>query len=516
MVFTSPRPPAPVPNTSLTGFVLRDAARYPDRVAVTDLTGRTAYTYGELVAGARRAATGLYRLGFRQHDVLAVLAPNVPEYAIAYHAAAIAGGVVVALNPLDTVDDLAEHLDRTGARFLVTMPDQLERAAELAARTKVTVTVVFGDAAGASPFAELLACDAVPWEPDVNPAQDVVTILHSSGSTGFPKGVQLTHRNMTANVLQTILGVPLGEHERVLAVPPFHHAFGLIMVLNASLAQGATIVTMPRFEPEAYLRAIQDHRITRLYVVPTIAVLLARSPLVDRYDLSSLRQIVSGGAALDPAVARQCRQRLGCEVGQGYGLTEALVSFMQFTPAQPSGSVGPSTTNVECRIVDVRTGRELGRNQDGEILIRGPHVMQGYLDAPDATRDVLEPDGFLHTGDLGHIDDDGELTIVDRIKELIKYKGQQVSPVELEAVLMTHPKVGDVAVIGVPDDEASEVPKAFVVAGEPVSAEDILAFVAERVAPYKKVRQVEFVDRIPRTPVGKIERRSLKERKHAI
>jgi len=180
-----------------------------------------------------------------------------------------------------------------------------------------------------------------------------------------------------------------------------------------------------------------------------------------------------------------------------------------------SASVGRNTPNIECKIIDVATGDELGRNKNGEILIRGPHVMKGYLNAEDATRKVLEPDGFLHTGDLGHVDDDGDLFIVDRIKELIKYKGQQVSPVELEAILMSHPKVADAAVIGVPDEEASEIPKGFVVAKQPATSEEIMAFVAERVAPYKKIRQLEFIDQIPRTPVGKVERRSLKERERA-
>jgi acyl-CoA synthetase (AMP-forming)/AMP-acid ligase II len=374
---------------------------------------------------------------------------------------------------------------------------------------------VFGQADGATPFSALLGTGAeLPVSP-VDADQDVVTLLHSSGSTGYPKGVMLTHRNMIANVLQTSLAAPLAEHEKVLAVPPFHHAFGLIMAMNASLLQCATIVTVPRFDPEAYLRAIQDHRITRLYIVPTIAVLLAKSPLVDDYDLSSLREIVSGGAALDPAIARRCRQRLGCRIAQGYGLTEALVSFMQLENSEASASVGPATTNIECKIIDVTTGTELGNNQNGEVLIRGPHVMKGYLDDAEATRKVLEPDGFLHTGDLGHVDDRGELFLVDRIKELIKYKGQQVSPVELETILMTHPEVRDAAVVGVWDEEAGEVPKGFVVTTGPATPEEIMGFVAERVAPYKKIRQLEFIGEIPRTPVGKIERRSLKARHRA-
>lgn len=508
MIFTGPRPRVHVPETTFTSFVLQHAEQYPDRVAAVDVDGENGYTYGELASAVRRAATGLRARGFGRGAVLAVLAPNLPEYPIAFHAAALAGGTVVVLNPLDTADDLTAHLNEADARLLVTVPSEMAKAAVLTARTKVEEIIVFGEARGATSFSALLA-DGVPPEPTVDPAQDVVALLHSSGSTGYPKGVMLTHRNMIANVLQTSLVAPLGEDERVLAVPPFHHAFGLIMTMNASLLQGATLVTMPRFDPEAYLKAIQDHRITRLYVVPTIAVLLAKSPLVDRYDLSSLRSIVSGGAALDPGTAELCRQRLGVSIGQGYGLTEALVSFMQLADRVTPGSVGPNSPNIECRIVDITTGEELGYNQDGEVLIRGPHVMKGYLNAPEATAAVLEPDGFLHTGDLGHVDEDGELFLVDRIKELIKYKGQQVSPVELEAVLMSHPKVTDAAVIGVPDEEASEIPKGFVVTRELVTPEEIMAFVAERVAPYKKIRRIEFIDQIPRTPVGKIERRSL-------
>jgi acyl-CoA synthetase (AMP-forming)/AMP-acid ligase II len=512
MIFTSPHPRALIPDIPLTSFVLQRAERYADRLATVDVAGTNAYTYGELATGVRRAAAGLHDMGFQKGDVLAMLTPNVPEYPIAYHAAAVAGGAVLGLDPLGTADDLTTQLNEADARFLLTLPSEVDKAAELATRTKVEEIIVFGEAPDVRPFAALLAADDTPPDPPIYPAWDVVTLLHSSGSTGYPKGVMLTHRNMIANVVQTSMGAPLCGTEQVLAVPPFHHAFGLIMAMNASLLQGATIVTMSRFEPEGYLQAIQDHRVTRLYIVPTIAVLLARSPLVDRYDLSSVREIVSAGAALDPQIARQCEQRLGCRVYQGYGLTEALVSFMQLKDSEPNGSVGPAAPNNECKIVDVTTGEELGRNQNGEVLIRGPHVMKGYLNAEEATRKVLEPDGFLHTGDLGYVDDNGDLFIVDRIKELIKYKGQQVSPVELEAILVSHPKIADAAVIGVPDEEASEVPKAFVVATGRVTPKEIMAFVAERVAPHKKIRQIEFVDRIPRTPLGKIERRGLRER----
>jgi acyl-CoA synthetase (AMP-forming)/AMP-acid ligase II len=514
MIFTSPHPRVDVPDISLTSYVLQRAEQHAGKVATVDVSGGRQYTYGELAAAVRRAAAGLHARGFRKGDVLAMLAPNVPEYPFAFHAAAMAGGTVVVLNPLDTAEDLATHLNEAGARLLVTMPSEVAKATALIGRTSVEEILVFGEADGATSFSSLLADDAPP-DPAIDPSQDVVTILHSSGSTGYPKGVMLTHRNMVASALQTSVVAPSAEDERVLAVPPFHHAFGVSMVMNAGLLQGATLVTMPRFEPGAFLKAIQEHRITRLYAVPTMIVLLAKSPMVDQYDLSSLRYIVSGGAALDPEIGRLCEQRLGCRVGQGYGLTEGLPSFMQLDDSTSRGSVGRNAPNIECKIIDIATGEELGPNATGEILYRGPHVMKGYLNAEEATRKVLEPDGYLHTGDLGYVDDNGELFIVDRLKELIKYKGQQVSPVELEAVLMSHPKVADAAVIGVPDEDATELPKGFVVAKEPATPEEIMAFVAERVAPYKKIRRIEFIDQIPRTPIGKIERRSLKEREHA-
>lgn len=503
-------PHVEIPRTSLTSFVLQHAEEYGSDLAVVDVSGSRSYTFAELASQVRRAARGLRDRGFRKGDVLAILAPNVPEYPIAFHAAALAGGVVVALNPLDTSDDLVARLEEAGARFLVTVPHEMPKVTGFLDRTDVEEVVVLGEADGATPFSALLGDDAIV-ETAIDPDEDVVTVLHSSGSTGLPKGVLLTHRNMIAKALLTSMVAPTGRGAKALAMPPFHHAFGLSMMMNASLYQGTALVTMERFDPEAFLRAIEEHRITELYIVPTIAVLLAKSPLVDRFDLSSLRSIVSGGASLDPGIAQLVRDRIGCEIGQGYGMTESMVSFMQ-PPGATSASVGLTAPGVECKIVDVTTGRELGRNENGEVLLRGPQVMKGYLNAPEATRQTLEPDGFLHTGDLGYLDDDGELFIVDRIKELIKYKGQQVSPVELEAVLMRHPKITDAAVIGVPDEESSEIPKGFIVVNDVISAKEIMDWVAERVAPYKKIRQIEFVDSIPRTPVGKIERRTLSTR----
>ncbi|AXX31464.1 AMP-binding protein [Actinosynnema pretiosum subsp. pretiosum] len=515
MIFSGP--PVEIPGVNLAEFVLRRADAYGDTPAVVDVSGGGQCTYAELAATARGCAAGLRARGFGPGDVLAVLAPNCPEYPAIAHAATGAGGAVVVLNPLDTERDLAARLTESGARLLVVAPADLERATALAAEVGVEEVLTTAPAPGARPFTAL-ADDAATGGPvrALDPARDPAALLHSSGSTGHPKTVVLTHRNLVAKALLTSMVAPIEPGEVVLAVPPFHHAFGLTMMMNATLLQGGTLVTMPRFDPEGFLRAVQDHRVTRLYVVPTMAVLLARSPLVEEYDLSSLRSIVSGGAALDPEIARLVRARIGCRIAQGYGLTESMVSFMQSDHPATESSVGTPAPGVECRVVDTGTGEELNAEETGEVLIRGPQVMRGYLAAGTtdtaATAEVLGPDGFLRTGDLGYVGSDGELVLVDRIKELIKYKGQQVSPVELESVLLKHPGVADAAVVGVPDEEASEIPKGFVVAKGATTAEELMAYVAERVAPYKKIRRIEFVDRIPRTPVGKVERRALRDR----
>jgi acyl-CoA synthetase (AMP-forming)/AMP-acid ligase II len=277
---------------------------------------------------------------------------------------------------------------------------------------------------------------------------------------------------------------------------------------------------MPRFELEPFLQAVQQYRITRLFLAPPIVVALAKHPLVDKYDLSSVKVIFSGAAPLDAETAKRCGERLNCRISQGYGLTETSPvshSVPDFEPNVVPGSVGPSLPNTECKVVDVATGEELGRNQDGEIWIRGPLVMKGYLNNEAATSASIDEDGFFHTGDIGHIDDRDEYFIVDRLKELIKYKGFQVPPAELEAVLLSHPKVADAAVIGIPDDEAGEIPKGFVVLKDPsATPEELMAFVAEKVAPHKKIRRLEVVDEIPKSASGKILRRVLKEREKAM
>jgi acyl-CoA synthetase (AMP-forming)/AMP-acid ligase II len=514
-VVLSPHPDVTVPDLPLHEFVLADAMRRADQAALVDGPSGRTITYGQLAGGVRRVAAGLAARGFAKGDVFAIFSPNLPEYALAFYGVSAAGGVNTTISPLYTADELTRQLDDAGARFLLTVPPFLDKALEAAGRSGVEEVFVLGEAEGATPFAALLTAGETPPAVAIDPAEDLVALPYSSGTTGVSKGVMLTHRNLVANLCQGEPVLLAGEAERLIAVLPFFHIYGLVVLMASALSRGSTLVTMPRFDLEQFLTLVQDQRITRAYLVPPIVLALAKHPLVDKYDLSSLQSIFSGAAPLDAGLERACADRLSCEVMQGWGLTETspVVTTNYNTPDGPQpGSVGVPLPNTEMRVVDPATGADVSRGETGELLVRGPQVMKGYLNAPEATAAMLDPDGWLHTGDLGTIDEAGYVYIVDRVKELIKYKGLQVAPAELEAVLVSHPAVGDAAVVRFPDEEAGEVPKAFVVASTPVDPAELMAFVAERVAPYKKIRQVEFVDEIPKAASGKILRRVLMDR----
>jgi acyl-CoA synthetase (AMP-forming)/AMP-acid ligase II len=291
-----------------------------------------------------------------------------------------------------------------------------------------------------------------------------------------------------------------------------------VVVLNMGLYSGATIVTMPRFELESFLQAVQDYHVSLAHVVPPVVLMLSKNPLVDNYKLPKLKTIFSGAAPLGEDLTRACMERLGCHIRQGYGMTETS-PVTHSSPAPPMdakfGSVGVAAPNTECKIVDLATGEALGPGQKGEVCVRGPQIMKGYLNKPEATAQTIDVENWLHTGDIGYYDEDGNFFIVDRAKELIKYKGFQVPPAELEALLLSHPSVADAAVIPYPDEEAGEVPKGIIVLRAPTAPEEIMEFVAERVAPHKRIRHLEFVDKIPKSPSGKILRRVLVEMEKA-
>jgi 4-coumarate--CoA ligase len=513
MIHHSPLPDVTIPEQPLTPFVLRRVADLPDKPALIDgASGRT-LTYAQLDDAVRRFAGGLVAKGFGKGDVLAIMAPNIPEYAVVFHGAAMAGGTVTTINPTYTDTEVHHQLEDSSASMLVTVPMFLDTARKGAEGTKVEDIYLLGDptddvASVMSLFGEPLA-EQVAVDLD-----DVVALPYSSGTTGLSKGVMLTHRNLVANIVQVLEPANISEDDTFVAVLPFFHIYGMQVLMNTGLAAGATIVTLPRFDLEQFLQAHQDHGVTRSFVAPPIVVALAKHPIVDQYDLSKVDQVFSGAAPLSAELALECGERLDCEVVQGYGMTElSPVTHLTVPGGFKPGSVGVTAPNTELLVVDIATGEPLGTDADGEVWVRGPQVMKGYLNNATATADTIDSDGWLHTGDVGHVDADGHLYIVDRLKELIKYKGFQVPPAELEALLLTHPAVADAAVIGVPDDEAGEIPVGYVVLkpGQDPTEEDIIAFTAERVAHYKQLRKVSIIDAIPKSASGKILRRVLRD-----
>jgi acyl-CoA synthetase (AMP-forming)/AMP-acid ligase II len=509
-IVRSDLPDVPVGGATVPAHVLAGAERFGDKPALIDAATGRSISYRNLAAGVERVAANLAARGFGAGDMLALYSPNLPEYAVAAYGAMAAGGIVTGANPMLTVEELAGQLADSRARVLVTVPPLLERARAAAEKAGVAEVVVFGDAGlfgdNGHPPARAL----------IDPERDLATLPYSSGTTGLPKGVELTHASLVTNARQSqaILGFRSGDV--VLAVAPFFHVMGFTIVLPASLAAGATIVTLARFELDAFLRAIQQYRVTLTIVVPPIALALAGHPLVDSYDVSSLRALGVGAAPLGAGPERRCAERLGCLTSQGLGMTEATGLIAVGPLDQPRrGSVGRLIPNTEARIVDPDSGNDLAAGRTGELWVRGPQLMRGYRDRPEATAHTIDADGWLHTGDLCYFDEDGYLYVVDRLKELIKCNGYQVAPAELEHLLLTHPAVADAAVVPRPDPEDGEVPVAHVVLRATATSQELLSYVAERVAPYKRLRAVQITDSVPRSPAGKLLRRVLVEAERA-
>jgi acyl-CoA synthetase (AMP-forming)/AMP-acid ligase II len=518
MITKSPYPDITIPDSAFTPFVLQKAAALGNKAALIEgPTGRT-ITYAQLADKITRVASSLTQRGFAKGQVFGILSPNLPEYAIAFHAVASLGGIATLVNPLYTEHEIGLQLKDASARFLVTVPALLEKAQAAGVEAGVEEIFVFGSAAGVTSFDSLLDGDGNVPDVTINPSEDLVALPYSSGTTGLSKGVMLTHRNLVSNLKQMEGLNYFSESDTLICVLPLFHIYGLVVILNMGLYMGTTIVMMPRFDLETFLQAAQDYEVSLAHLVPPIVLSLSKNPLVDKYRLPKLRTIFSGAAPLGEDLTQACMDRLGCHIRQGYGMTETS-PVTHSSPASAAetkfGSVGVCAPNTECKIIDLETGEALGPKQRGEVCVRGPQIMKGYLNRPDATAQTIDADGWLHTGDIGYVDADGHFFIVDRAKELIKYKGFQVPPAELEAVLLTHPCIADAAVIPCPDDEAGEVPKAVIVLRQEAEAGAILDFVAERVAPHKRIRYLEFTEQIPKSPSGKILRRVLVDREKA-
>ncbi len=514
-VFRSPYAQVNIPETvSLARFLIQRGKQRPEKIAFIDGDSGATRTFAEVIDLGHRAAAGYRSLGLQPGEVVAIFNANTFDWPIAYYGALFAGASVTTINPLYTTSELQRQLDDTGAVLLVTSSDQMEKVSNVRVTTGIRAVVTFDDAKGTTSFLSMLDHGPDPAI-DVDP-ESVCLLPSSSGTTGLPKAVMLTHENIVANIIQCEGADFWTENDTLINVLPFYHLAGLGIFLNLGFAAGSTMVLLPRFDLEMMLKAIEKHRVTKTFLVPPILLAMAKDPRVDQYDLSSLTSVICSAAPVGGELGQLFSGRLACELREGFGMTETSPGIS----VNPSGkivygSAGPLMPNTEGKIVDIQTGDDLGPNERGEIWVRGPQVMKGYLNRPDATAITITPDGWLRTGDIGYADENGYFYIIDRLKELIKYKAYQVAPAELEDVLKGHPEILDAAVVGSPDEEAGELPKAFVVTEADLSEQEIIDYVAERVAPYKKIRLVEFIDAIPKNPSGKILRRDLIERERA-
>jgi acyl-CoA synthetase (AMP-forming)/AMP-acid ligase II len=511
MVLASRYTSRPIPDVSLVQY-FRDAvaARAGELAVIDGPTGRS-YTFGQLLDHSASIAHGLIARGVAPGDRVAFICPNLPEVALAYHGALAAGAVAMMVNPLSTGDELAKYFKVGSPRLAITAAPLV--GAIQAAAPGLPV-IALGDAPGSEPLTALLGGPAAP--PAVAIAPDAVAVMpYSSGTTGFPKGVMLTHRNIIAQCL-AIEAVTDTElivvGSAVLAVLPFFHIYGIMAFLTFGLMRGARLVTIPRFDLEQYVQLARRHEVPVLHVVPPILLALAKYP--GDLHLPHLRAALVGAAPLSAELAAEFTQRTGAMVYQAYGMTEVSGAshLGSLDPARNKpGSAGGLIGNAEARVVSPATGADVAPGERGEIWVRGPFMMKGYFEDAAATAQTIDRDGWLHTGDIGYVDSDGDFWVVDRVKELIKYKGMQVAPAELEALLLQHPAVADCAVYPLPDTEAGEIPKAAVVLkrGASATADELMQFVAARVSPHKRVRALRIIDAIPKSASGKILRRVL-------
>jgi acyl-CoA synthetase (AMP-forming)/AMP-acid ligase II len=514
-IHASASPPVEVPTTPIWQTVLSGAAARGDHPAMIDgATGRT-ISYAQLAQMVERMAAGFAELGIRPGDVIALHSPNTVLYPVVFYAASRAGATVTTLSALTTAKDMAGQLADSGASLVVTVGALLPVALKAAGDRPVwTCDRVEGHRS----VQDLLAATGPVPDVAVDAAADVAVLPYSSGTTALPKGVMLTHASIGVNLRQIAALRWMTPDDRIIAVLPFFHIYGMTALMNLPLQLGATVVVLPRFDLEQFIDVLEQHRITKAFVAPPVVLAFAKHPAFEGRDLSALDSVVSAAAPLDADLAAAAAARLGVPITQAYGMTE-LSPGTHLVPmgresAAPAGTVGQLVPSTEGRLVSVLTGDDAGPGEEGEIWIRGPQRMKGYFGRPEETDTMIDADGWLHTGDIGIVDENGWWFVVDRVKELIKYKGYQVAPAELEAVLLASPDIADAAVIGVYDEAGDEVPKAFVVRAPDSTAteDDVLAFVAERTAPYKRVRRVEFIDAVPKAASGKILRRQLRDR----
>jgi len=527
-VTKSPYTDVEIPEVNLSDYVWRDVGKWPERSAlVCGMTGRE-YSYEMAYGMSRKFGSALLRMGAKKGDVLCMVVPNIPEFPIAYLGACGVGVTLTTMNPTYRPEEIARQLEMSGSRYIITIGlflENIKQACHIYGGVEKIIVLGMEDTPeDCISFLQMVIMDDGSLYDErgtFDVHNDIVVLPFSSGTTGPPKGVSLTHYNMVANLTQLahpdILMLDTNEdhQESTVAVLPFFHIYAMNCIMTLGLQLGAKLITIPRFEPEMYIKALVTYRPTWLNLVPPLVSFLSTHPAVKSEYLSSVRAVTGGAAPFGPALIEKFKEK--CQPNEvkfreGFGMTESSpVSHFQPEEGAVLGGCGHPISNTIAKIVDIETGDALGPNEDGELLVAGPQVMKGYYKNKKAT-DKTVIDGWLHTGDIGRYNEDGQFFIVDRLKELIKVKGLQVAPSELEDLIRRHPGVNDVAVVGVPDDRAGELPRAYVVRkNRQVLEESIVDWVKERAAPHKHLAAgVMFVETLPKNQTGKILRRELK------
>ncbi|XP_062154824.1 4-coumarate--CoA ligase 2-like [Alnus glutinosa] len=524
-IFRSKLPDIYIPkHLPIHSYCFENISKFGSRPCLINGSTGEVHTYYDVELTARKVASGLSKLGIRKGDVIMLLLPNSPEFAFVFLGASYLGAMTTAANPYFTAAEVSKQGKASNAKLVVTQSCYYDKVKDYAHENGVKIICIDD-----SPpkdclhFSELTQADEndIP-EVDISP-DDVVALPYSSGTTGLPKGVMLTHKGLVTSVAQQVDGenpnLYFHSEDVILCVLPLFHIYSLNSVFLCGLRAGAAILIVQKFEIASLLELIQNYKVSVMPIVPPIVLSITKFPDLHKYDLSSIKMLKSGGAPLGKEIEDTVKAKFPKALfGQGYGMTEAgpvlamCLAFAKEPMEVKSGACGTVVRNAEMKIVDPDTGASLPRNQSGEICIRGDQIMKGYVNDPEATARTIDKEGWLHTGDIGFIDDDDELFIVDRLKELIKYKGFQVAPAELEALLLTHPNISDAAVVPMKDDLAGEVPVAFVVRsnGSQITEDEIKQFVSKQVVFYKRISRVFFIDVVPKSPSGKILRKELR------
>ena len=499
----------PYPRLNLAHFLEVCGSRFGPRPAAVTPEGKE-YSFDDIILWSKKLARFLQDEGISKGDVVGIFSTNIPEYFIAFQGILRAGAVVTPINTLYRDHEVRDQLVDSGAVLLLASRSLLATAQAAVAGLPHVKALCMEElwewAAEAPPE---------PRPVEIDPLNDLAVLPYSSGTTGLPKGVILTHYNLTSNIRQALTMGYSTSYSIGLSFLPYYHIYAMTILMNCGFAMGEKQVVMPGFNPEQLLSLIEQHKVTDLFVVPPALLILINNPAFAKYDMSSLRFICSAAAPLPAELGEQSRRAFKCPIAEAYGMSETSPLINIAPPSMISpGFVGPPAADTTEKIVDLTTDEELAPDGVGELLVMGPQVMKGYWNQPLATAETMTDDGWLRTGDIARADERGFIQIVDRKKEMIKYKGHQIAPAELEALLLEHPGVLDAAVIPKRQADGNEIPKAFIVRrpGMTVDESDIEAFVEERVAPYKKVREIEFLDLIPKSLAGKILRRELIER----